>query len=338
MTLPVHGLVVGRFLPPHAGHHALIEAARERCRRLTVVVLADADDRLALGARRLALAEMHPEARILAASISPAFALAAPADDLVRRVRELASEPVDVLFTGAAAGGELARRLDAAHVVLPRDPPLAALASCEVRRDPAAYWSRLAPAVRAELARRVVVTGSESTGKTTLAARLAARYRTIWVPEFGRDLTVVKQQRTVPPEPWQPADFSWIAAEQERQTNEAARRSGPLVVADTDAIATQVWEERYLERASHATERIAAASRGDLYLLALPDVPWIADGVRDGDQELRHWMTDRIRSIVAARGALLVELAGSWAERECAAVAACDALLVRGWRLSSSAS
>lgn len=33
---------------------------------------------------------------------------------------------------------------------------------------------------------RVVVTGSECTGKTTLAAALAAAYDTVWVPEFAR--------------------------------------------------------------------------------------------------------------------------------------------------------
>jgi NadR type nicotinamide-nucleotide adenylyltransferase len=337
MTLPPHGLVVGRFLPPHAGHHALVEAARRRCRRLTVAAVACGGEGFPLAARLAALAETHPGVRIVGAETAEPFAPGAPGEELVARLGALAAEPVDALFTGSSTGGELAGRLGATHVVVPREPALAALASREVRRDPAACWPLLVPATRGELVRRVVVTGSESTGKTTLAARLAARYGTVWVPEFGRELTVVKQQRTVPPEPWQPADFSWIAAEQERRTNEAARRSGPLVFADTDAIATQVWEERYLERASHATERIAAASRADLYLLALADVPWVADGLRDGDAALRGWMTDRIRDLVAPRGVPVVELAGGWEERERTAVAACDALLARGWEFSAAA-
>ena len=33
---------------------------------------------------------------------------------------------------------------------------------------------------------RVVVVGAESTGKTTLAQRLAVHYQTAWVPEYGR--------------------------------------------------------------------------------------------------------------------------------------------------------
>ena len=33
-----HGLVLGKFYPPHAGHHHLIRTASEHCRRLTVLV------------------------------------------------------------------------------------------------------------------------------------------------------------------------------------------------------------------------------------------------------------------------------------------------------------
>lgn len=330
------GLVLGRFLPPHAGHHRLIDEALERCGRLTVCVLAGEGDRLPLAVRRRALQEMHPTARVLAGQGPEGGGRIGGAGTavLVERVRELVAEPIDVLFTAEGDGDGAAEGIAARRIELTRQPREAPLSSEAVRRDPAAHWRWLSPAVRCGLARRVIITGSESTGKTTLAQRLAARYATVWVAEFGRELTVVKQQRTVPPEPWQPADFSWIAAEQERTTNEAARRSGPLVVADTDAIATQVWEERYRERASHATERIAATSRADLYLLTLPDVPWIADGIRDGDQELRRWMTARIRELITPRGVPIVELAGSWEQREQAAVAACDALLERDWDLS----
>ncbi|NEE54556.1 adenylyltransferase/cytidyltransferase family protein, partial [Streptomyces sp. SID8455] len=35
-----HGLVLGKFYPPHAGHHHLVETARDQCERLTVLVCA----------------------------------------------------------------------------------------------------------------------------------------------------------------------------------------------------------------------------------------------------------------------------------------------------------
>ena len=35
-----HGLVLGKFSPPHAGHHHLVRTASDRCERLTVLVCA----------------------------------------------------------------------------------------------------------------------------------------------------------------------------------------------------------------------------------------------------------------------------------------------------------
>ena len=48
-----HGLVIGKFYPPHAGHHHLIRAAAARCARLTVVVMAATVESIPL-ARRVA--------------------------------------------------------------------------------------------------------------------------------------------------------------------------------------------------------------------------------------------------------------------------------------------
>jgi len=37
-----HGLVIGKFYPPHLGHHHLIAGAARQVERLTVLVMASA--------------------------------------------------------------------------------------------------------------------------------------------------------------------------------------------------------------------------------------------------------------------------------------------------------
>ena len=82
------------------------------------------------------------------------------------------------------------------------------------------------------------------------------------------------------------------------------------------------------------TEGIAAARLPDLYLLTLPDVPWVDDGLRDGNQEVRARMTDALRRRIAASGVPSVEISGGdWKKRETAALAAVEELLARGWQI-----
>ncbi|MET0419409.1 MAG: adenylyltransferase/cytidyltransferase family protein, partial [Actinoplanes sp.] len=56
-----HGMVVGKFYPPHAGHHALIAAAAARCARVTVVVAPSRRESIPLDLRLEWLQEVHAD-------------------------------------------------------------------------------------------------------------------------------------------------------------------------------------------------------------------------------------------------------------------------------------
>lgn len=324
------GLVIGKFYPPHAGHHALILEALARCARVAVIVLAHPDEKLPLALRVDWLREMHPTAEILGA-MDPHrvdYDDASIWDLHMTALRDaLAGRTIDAVFSSEGYGDELACRLGARHVPFDRDRARVPMSGQALRADLAAGWAWLSPAVRAHFARRVCIVGAESTGKTTLAADLARHFETTWVPEYGRAYTEEKiAQGTV--EHWRAADFTAIAGAQVALENAAARHSGPVLFADTDALATCIWEERYLGSADPMTERIAAeARRPDLYLVTLPDVPWVADGVRDGDEALRRRMTEQFRLRIARLGVPTVEIAGSFDERFALARTAVETLL-----------
>jgi HTH-type transcriptional repressor of NAD biosynthesis genes len=119
---------------------------------------------------------------------------------MLRAAREVTHTPIDCAFTSEAYGAELAQRLGARHVAVDPARALVPISASALRADPSAGWEHLAPCVRQDLARRVVLVGAESTGKTTLAQRLAARLRqrsaavsgTQWVLEYGREYTLYK--------------------------------------------------------------------------------------------------------------------------------------------------
>jgi NadR type nicotinamide-nucleotide adenylyltransferase len=171
----------------------------------------------------------------------------------------------------------------------------------------------------------IVITGSECTGKTTLAAELAAELDASRSPEFARSYVDAKRA------PLDASDVEPIAAGQlavERAAeHHAATRQARFVVRDTDLASTTVYARHYYGSCPEWIEAAARRRAGDLYLLLCPDVPWVADGLqrdRPDDTE-RAEMHARFRNALPSLGARVVEIRGSWAERRRQAFAAVSA-------------
>ncbi len=107
-------------------------------------------------------------------------------------------------------------------------------------------------------------------------------------------------------------------------------------MCDTDALATTVWQERYLGRTTDAVHILAnAMPPRALYLLTDHEgVPFHDDGLRDGE-ELRPWMTERFRKVLSGRGVPWLEVRGDRSTRLRLALEAVDRLLEEGWRLAA---
>ncbi|HEY8481641.1 MAG TPA: AAA family ATPase [Spirillospora sp.] len=361
-----HGLVIGKFYPPHAGHHHLIDTAAAACARVSVVVAASTVESIPLPLRTAWLREVHrqPHVEIIPvvddAEIDyesdaawSAHVAAFRAGLAMRSGLGVSVPPVDAVFTSEAYGPELAERFSAVHV--PVDPPRERypVSGTAVRADPVAHWEFLSPAVRAYLARRVVVVGAESTGTTTLARALADHYAgrggvwaaTRWVPEYGRTFTEEKlaAARRASGDPslwlddlkWEPADFVMIAERHAAMEDAAARAGSPLLVCDTDAFATVLWQERYLGTPAPEVEAVHERTPHHLWILTSPDgVPFEQDGWRDGES-IRSWMSDRFKEELEERGLPHIVVTGPHEERLAAAVAAIDDLLARGWSFTA---
>ncbi len=176
----------------------------------------------------------------------------------------------------------------------------------------------------------VVVTGSECTGKTTLAAALAARFGAPWSREFVREY-VDRKQAALDASDVEPIAQGQLAAEQEagRIAGQAGAR---LVIRDTDLFSTLVYAGYYYGTAPAWVAAAAARQAGDIYLLLAPDVPWVADGLqRDRpDEAAREEIHRRFRRALDAAGLRVVEIAGNWQAREAAAIEAISAALAAG--------
>jgi NadR type nicotinamide-nucleotide adenylyltransferase len=351
-----HGLVIGKFYPPTLGHHHLIRAAAAQADRLTVVCMAAAVETIPLADRVGWLrAEHAADAGVTVVGIrcdapmdlGDETVWAAQVALMRAAVATGTDEPVDAVFTSEGYGQELAGWFDAKHVPVDADRVAVPISGTAVRADLAARWDYLAPATRAGLTTRVVVVGAESTGTTTISRLLAEHYRgrgsvwarTQWVGEYGRDYTTIKWERERASRPdlalddleWTAEDFDLVAAEQTRRENAAAEAGSPLLVCDTDAFATTVWERRYLGSRSRTGQpwTTVLARRAVYFVTDHRGVPWVDDGLREGDQDIRAAMTDWFTRALTDAGESWVLLTGSVEQRLALAIRTTDLLLAQ---------
>jgi NadR type nicotinamide-nucleotide adenylyltransferase len=323
------GFLLGKFMPPHAGHLALIRAARTLVDELTVLVCWLPDDTIP-GETRLAwMRELLPDCRVIGhGEVVPQ----APEDspDFWPIWRSIVAgahpEPIDYLFVGEDYGAELARQVGGFFVPLGgrvlglTDDPLAGLSASAVRADPAAHWPYLPAPVQAHYRRTVCLHGAESTGKTTLAGALASETGALTVGEYGRSHCEAHR------EPLTLDDLLLIGRAQQAMIAAAAPYAGPLLIADTDALMTAAWCEILL---GERPAELMQAPKADLYLLLEPDLPWVDDGTRFfADPAERHRFAMIVEQVLADAGVPFVRISGQGNERRAAARAAIGALNV----------
>ena len=319
------GFVVGKFYPPHRGHRFLIDEARRQCDHVIVMLAHHPSQSIPGDLRARWLREIHPDldVRVVADELEDDTA---PWAEFT--VRYLGRAP-DVVFTSEDYGERFAALMGARHVSVDRARAVVPISATRIRAAPLDHLEFLEPPVRAHVVRRVVLIGSESTGKTTLAERLARRFDTTWVPEYARhhwERKLSSRSLHDPAPSWTRDEFVHIATEQQSREHAAARVANKVLVADTNAFATGTWFERYYATRDPEVDAIGARDRAHLYLFSASDAPFVQDGFRDGEA-IRDWMDAQFANLLPSTGVPIVRLEGDYDRRFDTAERAVEALI-----------
>ena len=125
--------------------------------------------------------------------------------------------------------------------------------------------------------KKIIITGPESSGKTTLAKALAAHFKTVSVPEFAREY--IDQLGR----PYVESDLLEIAKGQLRLENEMAKRASNFLFCDTDLITIKIWAlDKFGKCDPWILEQITQRQY-ELYLLCASDIPWEPDPQREDE-------------------------------------------------------
>ena len=128
----------------------------------------------------------------------------------------------------------------------------------------------------------VVLTGPESTGKSTLARQLAEHLDGVWVPEYARTY-VESLQRTYTYE-----DVVKIYEHQLTVPEDPGRQRASFLFLDTDLVILKVWFQEVFGKMPGNMDEVIRNRKIDLYLLCRPDIPWIYDPVRENPGSRRE--------------------------------------------------
>lgn len=294
------GVFPGRFLPPHRGHLTGILRAHALCDELYVVVSEriEEDEQLCRSAgvayvdgalRRRWLAQELKGLGIKIRLVDEDEIPPSPYGwmEYAELVRAAVGKKIDLVFGGETKYIEDHQRAfpEAEYRVLDPNRSKWNISSTEIRHHPYQYWDYIVGAARPFFTKRVLITGTESCGKTTLTKKLAKVFYTSWSEEAGRtyqedflggDGTLFELE-----------DFNRIGHLQYEQDLKALATSSKVCFFDTDAVVTRFFSLFFMGQVSSRLDSFIDPSKYDLVLALKPNVPWIDDGMRDTGEAIR---------------------------------------------------
>lgn len=122
---------------------------------------------------------------------------------------------------------------------------------------------------------KIVLTGPESTGKSTLAKKLASHYKTVCVPEYARSYIAALKR------PYEAEDILKIAKGQLELEDSFLHKTNQILFCDTALIVPKIWSEVAYGRSPEWIENQIINRSYNLYLLMRPDITWKPDPQRE---------------------------------------------------------
>ncbi len=168
--------------------------------------------------------------------------------------------------------------------------------------------------------RKVVVIGSECTGKSELSEFLANCFNTRWVAEYAREYLDALNH------PYEEGDLLTIARGQlQREAHEMAS-ANKVLICDTNLLVVKIWSYYKYGRCDKEILQLIKSHTYDLYLLTYIDIPWQDDPQREHPHK-RQELWDIYNEELQRQQVPWINIKGDRNERRRAAVAAVEKLL-----------
>lgn len=309
------GLVLGKFMPLHKGHLALFDFAGTRCDKLIILLCHSSSEPINGIFREAWLNEAVAE-------ISNVEVVSYPYDEKVLPNTSVSSKEVslkwsniikqllpdiDVIFSSEPYGDYLTEFLGVKHVAFDFKREQVPVSASSIIANPLLNWNYIAAPARPYFLKKIVLVGTESTGKSTLTEKLAAHFNTSHVPEMARQIL----EKT---EDCLPVHLVEIAALHAQEIIKRTKEANRLLFIDTDINITKSYSQYLFNEALIVPAWIEEANKADLYLFLEPDCEFIQDGTRLPSEE-RNKLSLFHKEQLMKSGIAYFSINGNWDDR-----------------------
>jgi NadR type nicotinamide-nucleotide adenylyltransferase len=309
------GLTLGKFAPFHKGHQLLIETAISEVDELIVLIYDDPILNIPLAIRANWIREIYPEITVIEGVNSPNDSDYTPE---IMKIQEeyvlsiLGNRNISHFYSSEPYGVHMSTALNAMNRQVDVSRSTVPISATKIRNNPFRYKEFVHPIVYKDLITKVVLLGAPSTGKSTLAEKLAVHFDTQWMPEYGREYWEkhqVNNRLTL-------EDLLKIAQIHVEKEDAQVLQSNQFLFSDTNAITTYLFSLDYHGKALKALEKLAkvAESRHDIVFLCDTDIPYEDTWDRSGDVKRKEFQQKIIDDLLT-RNIKYYTLTGSIEER-----------------------
>lgn len=285
MMAKKRGLTLGKFAPLHKGHQWVIETALSEMDEVMAIIY-DCPETTAvpLAIRSNWIKKIYPSVRVIEAWDGPMEVGDTPEikkkhEDYI--INRLKIQNISHFYSSEFYGEHISLALGAVNRIVDPDRQTIPISATKIRNAAFEFRDYLHPLVYRDLITNVVFLGAPSTGKTTLVARLAQEYNTVWMPEYGREYWEQYQiDRRLSLE-----QLVEIATGHLEREEILLERANNYLFTDTNAITTYMFSLYYHGTAAPKLVELAdrAASRYDLVFVCDTDIPYDDTWDRSGE-------------------------------------------------------
>lgn len=311
----VKAFVFGKYSPFHIGHEAIINFALTKCDYLTVLICCSDKEIISDVTRKSWIENCFPNAKNLEIRTYNYFEHELP--NTSKSSKEVSRIWADIfikqfpdyslLITSEDYGNFVSDFMNIQHIKFDSERKLFPVSSTIIRNDLLENWRFLPDSVKPYFAIKVVILGTESTGKTTLTNKLSQHFNCSKVFEAGREIIANSNSFSF-------SDLHVVAEEHANQINKTTISDSPLIIIDTDINITKSYARFVFNEELVVSNKIEESNRAYLYLYLNNDVSFFQDGTRLIETD-RNLLDYSHKQILAENKIEFVEISGNWDER-----------------------